>query len=385
MRTLALVLPAMHDYSDAIREGVLRAAEKAGDVQVLALRSSHSGAPPARRGLEALDGVVAWSDRRHRWLPELAGKGVPVVNCGSDWLPSDGIATVAVDMGTVLDLAVAHCVELSIPRLKFFGQIVPDAKLRMGVVAALAGRAAAFGIQTGFIGLSGTSPSESLSRLLAPEKENALRKRLLEEELPLAILCEDDYYARLACNVATAAGIRVSGELAVLGAGNNVVSRLGNPTISTVKLPGVEVGQEAFAIIGDVWAGRGLPKEPLRIPATELIVRESTGGKSRDVVMERTRRQIELEALKGLTFQELVPGARISPKILRRRYAEVYGEAPTDHIRRLRMEEAKRCLVETDASMAEIAHRCGFASQASFYNYFMRHEGMAPSGFRAQA
>jgi AraC family transcriptional regulator len=72
----------------------------------------------------------------------------------------------------------------------------------------------------------------------------------------------------------------------------------------------------------------------------------------------------------------------VSSKTLVRRYEEAYGIDPTEEIRRLRLDQAKRMLRETDQPIAEIAALCGFSSQAGFYNYFMRHTRTCPSEFR---
>ena len=118
--------------------------------------------------------------------------------------------------------------------------------------------------------------------------------------------------------------------------------------------------------------------------AIKVVVRESTGGKKKDVGMERVHRMIERDALTGLTVQELPDVAGISLKALRRRYRVVHGIEPSEHIRRIRLAKAKELLKSTNATMCEIASACGFASQAGFYNYFQRHEGMAPSEYRSR-
>ena len=119
-------------------------------VQVIELPYRASGAPPARRGLESLDGVVAWVDGHHTWLPNLTSSGVPAVNCGGDWNPSEKLAVVAVNMASLLDLAVSHCRELSIPRLKFIGEKVSNCEGRIKLVEALESLSAPCGIEAGF-------------------------------------------------------------------------------------------------------------------------------------------------------------------------------------------------------------------------------------------
>ncbi|MGC6467521.1 MAG: helix-turn-helix domain-containing protein [Akkermansiaceae bacterium] len=385
MKTVALVLqPVVPTYRSGIREGVLQAAEKFGGVQVIEMPFQTSGARPMKRGMESLDGIVTWADGRQKWIKEVSEAGVPIVNCGGDWEPSEKLGAVAVQMVSLLELAVSHCRDLSIPRLKFFGQLVSSSEGRIKFVEALAGRAAPFGIETGFIEVGGVPPNQSLSRLLNPQSEKKLLKCFQKHDLPLALFCEDDHFARLACNLAKLAGIRMPEDLAVLGASDDVVGRLGEPPISTIRLPGREIGEQAFQLISRNWAGEAMPAERIQIPATELIPRESTVGKSLEVALERTRRKIELGALKGVTFEELATSSGMSQKVLRRRYAEAFGETPTEQLRRLRIEAANR-LLEGDSSMTEIATACGFASPGAFYNFYNRHTGMAPSDFRLQA
>lgn len=141
-----MLQPVVPTYRSGIREGVLQAAEKFGGVQVIEMPFQTSGARPMKRGMESLDGIVTWADGRQKWIKEVSEAGVPIVNCGGDWEPSEKLGAVAVQMVSLLELAVSHCRDLSIPRLKFFGQLVSSSEGRIKFVEALAGRAAPFGI-----------------------------------------------------------------------------------------------------------------------------------------------------------------------------------------------------------------------------------------------
>jgi len=68
---------------------------------------------------------------------------------------------------------------------------------------------------------------------------------------------------------------------------------------------------------------------------------------------------------------------------LSRIFNEGLGESFGSMVIRLRMEEAKRLLVEApDMSIAEIAERCGFAFHSSFHRAFVRFTGMKPGDYR---
>jgi len=70
---------------------------------------------------------------------------------------------------------------------------------------------------------------------------------------------------------------------------------------------------------------------------------------------------------------------------LSRIFNEGLGESFSDMVGRLRMEEAKRLLVESpEISIAEIAERCGFATHSSFHRAFVRYAGMKPGDYRQQ-
>lgn len=47
-----------------------------------------------------------------------------------------------------------------------------------------------------------------------------------------------------------------------------------------------------------------------------------------------------------------------------------------------RVAEARRLLLTTDASTADVAHAAGFGSQSSFYEHFTRATGLTPAGYR---
>ena len=147
-KTIALVMqPVVPTYRSGIRDGVLQAAEKTGGVQVIEIPFRSSGARPVRKGMESIDGIVTWADGRQAWIKEVSECGVPIVNCGGDWEPSKNLGAVAVQMTSLLDLAVSHCLELSISRLKFFGQIVSTSKGRLKFVEALTKASAPHGIE----------------------------------------------------------------------------------------------------------------------------------------------------------------------------------------------------------------------------------------------
>lgn len=383
VKTLALALEQASYHSRQIRAGIEEVLERSGDWQLFELPCSVTGAPPVRDSLETVDGLISCVDRRHRWLAKLAATGVPVVNCGAGWRGVPGIGIVGVKFDTVLDLVIRHFLEIDLKRMAFafHGQV--DAGSWQRLVGRIAETAIGYGIECTAVDIRGKTVSEDMRRLLKPEAEADLGAQLRQLKHPCGVFCEDDYVARLVCNVAAKVGLRVPTELAVLGSGDDLIGRYGVPSLSTVCLPGQQVGAAAFRMVLECLEGKGMP-ELVRVPASRLIVRESTGGKQRDIAMERVHRHIAREALRGLTVEELPLVAGLSLKALRKRYLSAHGEEPSAHIRRLRLTEARNLLAGSSSPVGTIATRCGFSSMASFSNFFLRHEGVAPAEYRAK-
>ncbi len=65
-----------------------------------------------------------------------------------------------------------------------------------------------------------------------------------------------------------------------------------------------------------------------------------------------------------------------------RRFKKATGLTVLRYIEVLRLELAKRLLLETDTEISRIAAQCGFGDVCYFSHRFHRHVGMAPSAFR---
>jgi DNA-binding response OmpR family regulator len=68
-----------------------------------------------------------------------------------------------------------------------------------------------------------------------------------------------------------------------------------------------------------------------------------------------------------------------------RRVKQLFGESPSDLIRRTRLEEGKRLLTEGSATVTDVAYALGFNSLSYFCRCFQEAYGMTPATYRNQA
>jgi AraC-like DNA-binding protein len=82
------------------------------------------------------------------------------------------------------------------------------------------------------------------------------------------------------------------------------------------------------------------------------------------------------------TVEELADRTAISRAALAKRFVKLVGEAPMQYLTRWRMHLAKRFLRESSFSLAEIASRVGYESEAAFNRAFSRLVGTPPGTWR---
>lgn len=89
---------------------------------------------------------------------------------------------------------------------------------------------------------------------------------------------------------------------------------------------------------------------------------------------------------KDLSAQDLCAEFRIGKTQLYRLSKELYGHGIAQHIRTLRIEQAKSMLIDRNGmSIAEIAFKCGYTDYNYFINMFSREVGCSPGVFRKRA
>ena len=83
-----------------------------------------------------------------------------------------------------------------------------------------------------------------------------------------------------------------------------------------------------------------------------------------------------------LSVAGLARAVGLSRAAFARRFVLATGVSPLRFLNALRLERAAQLLGETDAGLAEVAEKVGYASEFAFSRAFKRHHGVAPSVYR---
>lgn len=93
-------------------------------------------------------------------------------------------------------------------------------------------------------------------------------------------------------------------------------------------------------------------------------------------------RHLERSFDEAVSPSSLAKKAGMSPARFARVIKRIHGISPMQLITKTRISAGSRLLLETDASIAEIAMECGFADHSAFTRAFRAVTGMAPSEHR---
>ena len=93
---------------------------------------------------------------------------------------------------------------------------------------------------------------------------------------------------------------------------------------------------------------------------------------------------LHAEPAHAWTVEELADRAGISRAVLAKRFTELVGDSPIQYLAGWRMHLARQLLRESTLSMAEIAERVGYESEAAFNRAFRRSAGSPPATWRRE-
>ncbi len=115
---------------------------------------------------------------------------------------------------------------------------------------------------------------------LSEEAGESIVRAILEmEERPDGLFVSNDTCAASCINALKFAGIRVPGDIAVVGFNNDMISRMIEPKLTTINYPGFEMGEIAMTNLVhhlEGLSGETLQNTNMITLRSELIVRESS-------------------------------------------------------------------------------------------------------------
>ena len=373
LRILVLISVRGGYYRNIIR-GIYRYAAARGG---WTLQQVDPGSQTEAPSLKGYEGVIYCASNSRFSVQELVKYGKPLVD-SSNWTATPGVVSITSDDEAAGVLAAEHLLGLGHRHFAFAG--LPSglySRLRgEGFVRRLARdrqRVEQFTLYEG----------HQVDGVWVNQIERT-RAWLLALPKPCGLLVCADQDALHVWQIATAAGISIPDELALIGVDDDdLVCGLMAPAMTSVRMDGIGVGQAAAQAL-DRQLTAGLPSPSRRLTPLGITIRRSTDGAPiADPVVRSAVAWLRLRAPGEVPLAECAKAAGVSLRTLQARFATVLGQGPAEMLLSLRLDHAARLLAETDLPLKAVAQRSGFASAAYLCTAFARERGMTPGTWRS--
>ena len=376
-RSVALLIDTSTSWGTRLIRGINQFAQEAGNWLIHVEprgRYERFTVPVGWKGT----GIIARINRQ-ALADEIVQTGLPTVNVS--WYPFDGprIARCTVDEEKTGQLAAEYFLSNGFQNFAYCG---PLGQPGYASLLAEAFRTAVEAAQRQcqfFVPPPGDQNTIPWNVLLTSQV-----KWLKQLPKPTALLCWSAVRGRQVTEACHYAGLRVPDEVAVLGGDfDDLMSSISHPPLSTIDEPAEQIGYAAAATLEKMMSGRQAAPAPQWFPPTRIKVRHSTDTLAIDDPLVRDAlAYIRQRSPLGINVADVVRHLCVARRSLEQRFIKLLSRTPAAEIRRVRIEDAKRLLIESDGSIAEVAQAAGFSQQDLFSRTFRAAVGMPPREFR---
>ena len=204
---------------------------------------------------------------------------------------------------------------------------------------------------------------------------------------PLAVFAGQDNLAASLIEMCIKSGIHVPEEVAILGVDNTELLCEGVPVpLSSVRTRLTELGYEAAKQLGRLMDGEiDNEEECVRIAPHGIVTRQSTDVLAIEHPAVATAvKFIKKNYSNPITIEDIIECTGLSKRGIEKAFEKHLGRSPASELRRVRLNEAKRLLAETDEKIDSIALECGYSNNSNLSCAFRRDTGMSPRAYRVK-
>lgn len=361
-------------------------------------------------GRDVLRGVMRYANARRRWLlheeiracgegpenwPECDGAIMAistqsivdriaqgsrhVVSCSGNADPAL-MPVVCIDDRAVGRMAAEHLIECRVENFAFYGRVhhTVSSNRMEGFRSVL--------VEQGFECCESLIEGSFSYGWSARPHWPRLIEWLQELSKPVGILAMDDMAARDIAAACFNSGISIPERVVLLGVNDDdLLCGTAWPPLSSVAVDFTRVGEAAARLLDRILAGDKLTPEQqqIRLQPIGVIRRAST-----DILavenehLAEALRYIREHACDPCSVSDILSHVPVGRRWLERQFVQKLGRTPHDEIIRVRMEMARRLLIQSDESLPQIAGRCGFTAVQNFSRAFRDSLGITPAAYR---
>ncbi|WKL02877.1 AraC family transcriptional regulator [Paenibacillus amylolyticus] len=98
--------------------------------------------------------------------------------------------------------------------------------------------------------------------------------------------------------------------------------------------------------------------------------------------LQKGKEYMDIHFAGGISVEGVSTHAGVDRTHFAKQFRKAYGLSPVQYIQQLKMNQAKRLLVQTPLSLTEVAHSVGYPDLFSFSKAFKKQVGLPPNRYR---
>lgn len=211
-----------------------------------------------------------------------------------------------------------------------------------------------------------------------------LKNWVISLKKPVGIHVTSDLSCRYLIEACNSLKLKIPHDLAIIGSGNQpLFCNSPSPSLTSIDLNYEEVGYQAAEVLKGMMKGRKITSRTKLCMPIGIIPRQSTDSYASDhPKVSQALGYIAESANRRIKVNDVVNAVATNRRTLERNFREFTGRTIAQEISRMRIERAKRLMVESDLSFKEMSAELGYRNSDHFYKSFLRSEGQTPSSFR---
>ena len=201
---------------------------------------------------------------------------------------------------------------------------------------------------------------------------------------PVGIHATSDINCRYLIEICKSLELKIPHDLAIVGSGNEpLICNSPYPSITSIDKNFEEVGYQAAKLLDEMMISGKSSKVAKYCQPQGIVPRQSTDSYASDhPKVSLALRYIAESANSRIKVNDVVNTVATNRRTLERNFREFTGRTIAQEISRMRIERAKRLMMESDLSFKELSAELGYRNSDHFYKSFLRAEGQTPSSFR---
>ena len=227
-------------------------------------------------------------------------------------------------------------------------------------------------------------PPESHRWSFVEEDREFLCKWLISMSKPIAVMACNDIRGQQVVDACKLTDTIVPDEVAVLGVDNDdLICDIANPPLSSVALGTEKAGYEAAQLLDRMMHRKKRKWPKTTIHPTHIVTRQSTDILAiDDPEVAKATNFIRTHRRSEIGVYDVVDATTLARRALEQRFKKILNRSVYQEIRRVRVEQVTKMLLETTMPVYKIALTLGYSSSEHIARPFRKEKGMSPQEYR---